>query len=421
MRRRKPTKKKKISSKQPIQTDIDDKEANKNIEEEESDDSHTKIDIERLRENEVYSLDSLLETREEENKQNDMLDDYDNEKEEKFPVLLMQEKYKPLLVRDGSVFEFGDSSFPMKLLSFLEINEETYNLHFTPQLTKLQWNLIKYQPDLVMPSQTLLFSLVQQLIVTGNTEIGEYILDYSLKFPFESIEFKIWIDYLKEAIISAQAISCYIIAIARPRIFISVDHSVDKSRNLQLILIFIASLLTPQTSTPNAFNRVVKNLRDLLRSVILDADDYSFIITKSLEMSHDQPFSNVSFLVSLFPLDLNGAAILGPFAANYALALLKSEAEGIEGLCTTIHLLKNLCNSADSDDLVVASAVLALTERSITCALKFKLIDESHLNMLLDGLQFNFVNILGQEAFMIKIREQLHMTRAQIELYRELF
>ena len=434
MRRRKSNSKKKIKTNKKnqnkkekiINEKIEEEEENneEKIKNENNENLEEDLNEEEKSENqEIFSLDSLLEAREEENKQISTYSKYleSGNQSDDDVVIIPKFSLKPLLERDGSVFTFNDSSFPIRCLSFLEIDEDKFNIHLTPQLTEMQWAMIQYQSESVMPSQTLLFSLIQQLIVTGNTDIGEYLLDYSMKFPFESIEYRVYVDYLKEAIVSAQSISCYIIAIARYRIFINSEPAINKSRNLQILLLHIASILTPQTSTPSAFNRVVQNLIDMLKSLSLDQDDYSYIITKSLELSHDQPFSNVSYLVSLFPLNFNGAAILGPFAANVALTLLHSEGEGIEGLCESISSLKTLCYSQDSNDLVIASAVLALSERAIVCGIKFKLLDEAHLDMFLNGLQFNMVNIGGKEALMIRIREQLHITRTQIELYKEFF
>ena len=431
MRRRKANSKRKKTGKKVVKQvkEAENNEEEENVEDEiveneKSEIKNEKLQLEKLGEKrEIFSLDDLLEAREEENKQNDSLgNNFSNEDQSDDDVIILPNlSIKPLLERDGSVFTFNDSSFPIRCLSFLEIDEDKFNIHLTPQLTQMQWAMIKYQFGSLVPSQTLLFSLIQQLIVTGNTEIGEYILDYSLKFPNNSIEYKLWVDYLKEAVISAQNISGYIIAVARPNIFIKTDPEVNKSRGIQTLLVHIASILTPQTSIPTAFNRIVQNLIDMLNAFIFDQDDYSYIITKCLELSHDQPFSNVSYLVSLFPLNFNGAAILGPFAANVALTLLRSDGEGIEGLCESISSLKNLCYSEDDNDLVIASAVLALSERAIVCGVKFKLLDENHLNMFLDGLHFNMVNVGGKEALMIRIREQLHITRTQIELYREMF
>lgn len=370
----------------------------------------------------IFSLDSLLEERE---KEKNEIVKFDSPKkaesdDDDSVVEITDMKLKPLLERDGSVFTFNDSSFPIRLLTFLDV-KDTCGMHLTPRLSDLQWRMVKIQPDFVQPSQTLLFSLVQELIVTSNKEIGECLLNYVQCFPRESIEFTAWKDYLKESIVSAQAVAEYVIALARYKIFTSVSKAEDKKRNVSVMLTFMAAILSQQSNTTRAFNMIIENLTDYLSAPLgLNDRDFEYIITSVLELAHDQPFTNVSFLVSLFPMNENGALIIGPIAANSALTLLNSKKEGLEGLCEDISLLKNLCISKNDDDIIAASAVLAFSERAIVSAIKFKLITIDQLNKFNDGLQFNMVNPTGQQTFMVRIREQLHITRSQIDLYKEM-
>lgn len=363
----------------------------------------------------VFSLDSLLEVREQEKKDNtfDPIN-RDNEHSSDIEEVVLEPPKAPL-ERDGSIYAFCDYAFPMRIFDI--INKSTScDIHCIPKLSLEQWLLVTNCLDFVQPSQTLLFSLIQELIIKKQKNIGEIILNYTANFPDNSISYDVWFDFLKESIIVCEPLSAYILAIARPQIFENCSLEDQRQRNRELILLFIASITTPQSRISHPFCKIIDYFKKLLISVKLDETDITFIVRATLSLINDEPIASISSFISYFPFTSTGCRILGQISTILALNLLGSESDDVKELCSSIGKVKAYCDGFDNDSLIKASAVLALAERALSCAVIFQMINRSDVQSFVEGLQFNITNAYCQETLMIRIREQLHITRTQAEL-----
>lgn len=362
----------------------------------------------------VFSLDSLLEVRENEKKKNQYdFSDGNNSDVMEADIPKMPDQ---TLERDGSIFSFCDFSYPMRVFDIIN-RDQSYDIHCIPELTQPQWMMMLNCLDFVEPSQTLLFSLFQELIRKRQQYIGDIILKYASNFPQNSINYTIWFDFLKEAAISCEQLSVYLLALAKPHIFMENSDYHSNSRNAELAILFIASLITPQTMFCKPFLEILSNFTTFMQITDFSQDEIDFIVNSTVELLHDQPIASISYLISYFPFTQNTCVILGQISTILALQYLGfSENFDLHFLCSNIGKIKSLCDSFSNDEIIQASAVLALAERAISCGIVKKSIFQEDLQIFIEGLQFNISNPNFHETLMIRIREQLHITRTQAEL-----
>jgi hypothetical protein len=79
--------------------------------------------------------------------------------------------------------------------------------------------------------------------------------------------------------------------------------------------------------------------------------------------------------------------------------------------------VKELCQADDDAALVKASAVVALAEKGIAAAVRLRIADKQTIKHLARALKFTFPQ--SDLGVMTALKEQVHVTRAQIEMLEQ--
>lgn len=402
--------KKKNQKKAPKTREIEEEE------EDYSDSKHTKaIEIP-----DELSIDRLLETRKTEisnfqinSPTKDDTSDFSSEEPEFKPPMAVT-KYVP---RDGSTFEFSQGNFPFRIFEILEC-PEIASTHCIPMIKEWEWLSLKYNSDSVLPNATLLFSLIQELILKKSDEVGKVFIEYLSLFPKNSIEeFDTWFDFVREAMHSSVQSVAYLLAID----FSLFNFQSDDDRENALdktILLNISAMICPAISENNMYGLTLYRLRETLKSNTFSEKQIKYYIDTSIDLVLDIPISNISLIVSKFPLEGSGVDIIYNFTVQMALYFLLNEQLAIENptiddLAKEIKNLKSLCESSNDDDIIKASSVLALSERAVVTGIKLGYVKDAVFQLMIRNMKFSINS--SDPGVLTSLKEQIHMTRTQFE------
>ena len=393
----------------------------KNIEEED-DDSDLKTDNSQVEIPDEFSIDRLLETRKTELSnihlsspvKCDSSDSTTEEPEFKAPINIT--KYVP---RDASTFEFSQGNFPFRIFEILEC-PEVAPTHCLPILKQWEWLALKFNCDSVLPNATLFFSLIQELLLKKSDEVGLIFLEYAESFPDNSIlEFNMWFDFVREAMHSSVQSVVYLLAVADINLF-KFDNDKDKNDALdRIILLNISAMICPAISENNMYGLVLTRLRETLKTNQFSEKQINFYVETCFDLVLDIPISNISLIVSKFPLEGSGIDIIYYFTIRIALFLLTDEFElneedqNIEKLTNEIKNLKQLCESPNDEDIIKASAVIALYERTVVTGIKRGSVNDELIESAIRNFKFSINS--SDPGILTALKEQIHITRTQFE------
>lgn len=411
----------KKKSKSKKKTKKEKEESQKNPEEEEEDIIDLKTDNSLIEIPDEFSIDSLLEARKTELSsiqvnspvKGDSSDSSTEEPEFKAPVNIT--KYVP---RDASTFEFSQGNFPFRIFEILEC-PEVAETHCFPILKQWEWIALKYNCDSVLPNATLLFSLIQELILKKSDEVGLVFLEYVDLFPDNSIsEFDIWFDFIRESMHSSVQSVCYLLAASDIKLFKFEKESNKNDALDRIILLNISAMICPAISENNMYGFALSKLRDILKTNEFSEKQIHYYAETCFDLVLDIPVSNISLIVSKFPLEGFGVNIIYIFTIRIALFLLNDDdlddsERTIERLVKEIKALKKLCESPEDEDIIKASAIIALCERAVICGIKLGFVDEELINSIIKNFKFSINS--SDPAVLTALKEQIHITRTQFE------
>lgn len=371
---------------------------------------------------EEFSIDNLLKIREIEKsnlKTPELEESAEQTSDNDEVVFVPPIKINDFMHRDGSVFEFSQGNFPFRVFEAIEFNEEEPKSHCFPKLKQWQWMALKYHPELVMPSVTALFSLMQELIVADSShssDIGVSLLKYIENFPKHSINFKIFFDLLKESTYNAPQAAVFLLAISDFENFVYKDINEDEAHT-SIILIHIAALLCPAITENRFYGHASLQFRKNFDYDIYTNEQVDQISDVCFNLATDVPLTNISQIVTLLPLNGIGANIANKVTIQLALHLLKVEEilnhPTLEDLAKNLHLIKKLCESTFDSDLIAASAVLALSERAVVSSLKVGGGSIQTIQSMVKSLKFSINS--SDLGMLTALKEQIHVTRTQFE------
>ena len=284
-------------------------------------------------------------------------------------------------------------------------------------LKEWQWRACQIHPEVVMPSWVF-FSLVQQLILTPTDEVGRAVVRCAECLGKKSIEYRLWYGFVKEGMHTAVPSAVFLLAISDFDMFLFENEEMEKNARVAVVLLHAAAMLCPLISEHSAFGGALKALRNNLKREDLFSDaDIKKIVDVVTTICVDVPVKNLHQFLSLFPLDGVGKRIMYSALIRVCFLLIGMESvpddPTIEDLVSIIGFVKNMCDRPIQCDVNKASVVIAMTEKIVVAGLLLSRMTRSSLDEICKRLRFPIGN--GAEGTHIFLKEQLHVTRCQLE------
>ena len=319
--------------------------------------------------------------------------------------------------RDASVFEFSQGNLPFRVFGVIERKDPPEPICF-PRMKEWQWVALKTDIASIDVSSTLLFSMIQELILVRSMEIGRMIIKFGEIMPEHSICYNIWFRCVKEAMFSAIDVVGFILGLSFYENFDFTDEEDEAAAKAEIIMLHFSVLLCPPATKSPAYVYAFRALRANLMSAGFSPEETSDLAHACYSLTLDVPVKNLSLLASMLPMDGIGPHIMFETASRLCYDLMKLETPEevtFEGLAKAMVHLKPLCLSSDDDDLFAASAVMALCERAFVAALKLNIVNKRVAQRFAESLKFSFGNT--DAAVLTELKEQVHVTRTQIDLF----
>jgi hypothetical protein len=316
----------------------------------------------------------------------------------------------PLVAHDANIFDVSRiKSLPNSFAFFDDPKRPDF-----PDIPAWQLQSLELFP--ASPNSSVLFSLIQTFIHTNSRKASTLIVRYASQLPDESIDFEIWLSFLLCASRTSPSLIASLLAAADFRKFaIQPDDAMHRASDL--ICLHFAAMLVPTVCRCQAFGGAVANLRRLLVDVDGDDDFLVGVADRCCHIGLAVPIQSLSLWVSFFPAVGCGLRLVYIVASRLSIALLGTDVPGVPTAAEFINALggiRGACESTKEADLLVAAAVVALTERAAAAAVQLRIYGGEDIRAIARCLTVSFSN--SDVGVMTILKEQLHATRAQVEM-----
>jgi hypothetical protein len=331
------------------------------------------------------------------------------------PEFVPPSEITALLCRDGFVFDLATNTFSRLVIDFLP-DPPLPSLPQSPPLSDWQLKALQLCPEQFPPSPPLLYSLMLKILDPSFTRLlGSSLVRSAKVFNSVSIDFSIWLSIIQNAINVNIESLVYLLALFIPEQFI-----VPKGSNpaITVILLHFASLLCPTIAEHPEYCLSFVGLRSSLESAeFLNEGMISDLSSRCCNLGLSVPAPNLSFWISSFPLSGFGAQLFFPTGSRLVLGLMEMnipEVLTIEKFLQALENLRKQCKSREDVLVARVSAVRAIGEKVLVSADKLGLANTTVLKQAVRHLNFAFPG--SDISVMTELKEQLHVTRVQIEI-----
>ena len=396
---------------------------------------------------EEFSIDNLLKARVNENssyntpkreKKEEILTQSIVQKEDKKPIIILTDGTTtdddlhdsansfPIIDRDGSIFEFSQSSAAVEVFSLLEKDESSKDSEslFAQIIPLEKWQYISLQlhPNCVPISEQILYSILYHMIKNSDQEIGESIISYWDRFPESSIDYYVWYELIKKTINTKFFYGTIILlSISDLTKFKFEDEDQCDKAPFDVIALHFYSILCPEISENSNYRHVLSVFRKILNdsTSTFSEEQYEELIYACYTLASSCDPRNSSYLISLFPLDGLGCDLIVQVMMRLCLMCLRvyefPDVITVEFIANSLTEIKHLCESLTTEDLLSASAAMALAERILTIAIKLKEVKGEVIETMSKNLKFS-INC-SNPGVLTALKEQIHVTRSQFDCF----
>ena len=352
----------------------------------------------------AYSIDQLLQTREQDLFFSQQLDNATTTEDE------VEE------VNDQNENQSLVGNIPLSVFALIEDGPHT--ILCSKMLKQWQWKACQFYPEAIMPSAAF-FGLIQQLILTPNEQVGRAVIECAAHLCESSIVYASWYSFMKEGMHTAVDSAVFLLAISDFEKFSFENDEQAKNARVSIIVLHVAAMLCPLVSEHPAYGRALKSLRNNLKQEhLFDNEDIMKIVDIVAGISMDVPVRNLNLFLSLFPFDGVGKRLVYSIGIKLCFLLMGMESvpedPTTSDLTSIIGYVKNMCDRSIACDLNKASIIIALTERIVVSGMILMLVTRDHLDEICRKLRFPIVNS-GSGGSQVFLKEQLHVTRCQLE------
>lgn len=334
----------------------------------------------------------------------------------------------PITNRDGSIFEFSQPSTSVEVFSFLEKDDEIYNsekiLSKIPSMAKWQCKTLFYHPALVEISSQILFSTILYMIDNNDEKIGDSIIKYWNRFPDNSIEYNSWYALIKKCVYSKFTYGTIILLTISDPIKFKFENEEEFHRApFDIIVLHFYATFSPEIAGDHNYRRVIRIFRKILtdNDTTFSEKQFEELVDTCYSLASDCDPRNSSYLISLFPIDGLGCELIIQVMMRLCLTYLRiyelPDVITVEFLAKSLSEIKKLCESLTDEDLINASASMALAERILSIAIKMKAVKTDVLEKMSKNMKFS-INC-ANPGVLTALKEQIHVTRSQFDCFMQ--
>jgi hypothetical protein len=329
--------------------------------------------------------------------------------------------YKPPMTFESfecpnpSVFDPLECRFQSEIIDLIHFSRD-FTLPSIARPFPWQLTALNFFPELVPLCPAFLYSLIQEAFLLDSRDLEKSIIHYVYLLPAHSIDYDIWIHFVLRALEKDISKLPLLLSISNISIFNFSSPEQLRISAVEIVLLSVGAILCPPISNRPDFHLVLRTLRVNLASDVFDEAEIAAVIHRSCEIVFRAPIQAVSYFVSLFPLEGLGVRVM--FTVGIALLQvwmgLEQSPPALEDFVNSLGCVRALADSTDEHELLKLSAVLALTEKIIFAAAKGKIADYRSVKIAEGHLRFA-VRYPDATA-LTALKEQLHVTRVQLEL-----
>jgi hypothetical protein len=144
-------------------------------------------------------------------------------------------------------------SFPVQVFDELEHTQEP-EIAIFPRIPKWLF-IVSQESGRVFPTESLVFSLIQELVLTQNEELGDFLFSQSDHLPDHLLSFTVWFSFVQEIAFQLPSLLVYVLGIVRPALFARTPPAGD------IVTILITSLLCREVTRSPRLPRVLSALQ----------------------------------------------------------------------------------------------------------------------------------------------------------------
>jgi hypothetical protein len=360
---------------------------------------------------EDYSIDSLLATREKD------LSIRPRPLESPAPSLTTPSSgfvcpihFRPFVNRDITIFSPADFRFPVSLLD--KIQRPTISIPDFPPLLEWQRLALETCPEFLPPKSDFLFASFTFCVQSGSSLLAEKVASYASTFPARSIPFDIWLTILLTALPTNTQLAAIILATARADVFQFQSPEYEQTAFRELFLLYFGLIVNPEgVVAVRSFRRFLNDWNGV------DDDTIVWLVEQCCNMALELPLQSLACWFGVFPMAGCGTKFLYGFGTRICQILFRGNADGIPAMgefAGMMSHLRILCASGIDDDFLKASAALTAIEKVVIAAIRLRIVDRQTIYEIARSLKFSFSS--SDISDMTNLKEQFHVTRAQLEL-----
>lgn len=340
-----------------------------------------------------FSIDSLLAARESECLSSPI-------RSVSAPILEPETKFEDpfdlqaLTTVDACVFDFPENLDMVAARAFIGEAKELP----VRELSECDKEILENYPDMIRCSGEFALRCVASPFVRKLELCLRGVDEYSIDF-----------EALKSLFMSSGVEASKVFALANPSFIANAGDAREG-----MFWLFIAALAEPVLAFGRHGHVIVRSLRKYLREAELCVEEVDSFVEKMVMVFQTLPPYHLSGFISLFPIvDVASAQLVARFGLKYIFAYFGRQDPAFENLAGVIGGIKEHYEKKDEKQLAYVSAILGLTERAVAAGIRLRVIDSTTVQQISTALRFTTGSSDASE--MIQIKEQLQVTRAQLE------
>lgn len=317
---------------------------------------------------------------------------------------------------DGSIFNVKNIKYPTEILKIIE-NISKFGKFSTKKLELVEeWVFtatLKAPQDIVITA-TVIYRLLYTLAKTKNTKFGDSIFNILKYIPSESLDFVAIYELFKLIYKEDESLIIYPLLLLKPNLFSNMSITFLKD----IVYMLVGGILTTSVTKHQFFFLLPSYLLDTLSE--LRKPDQRKVAADIVQVLKSLPKETTAYLVSFLPIDPVAAeftSYVGFSMVFHFFALELNDPCDVKNNFATmsqnIHKLKTLCQSGSVDEVLAASAIIALLEKLTVVEIGFKHLDKSKINRMTQELHMSFFT--KNHTDLVALKEQLHFTRVQLD------
>ena len=297
------------------------------------------------------------------------------------------------------------SRFPVSIFGALKRGQATEIAAF-PRIEEWAWKTLKAHGR-VVPTEALLFELIQELMLTEDQSIGDMIIQVAPSICDYTVDYWTWLQFVEEFALCCPHLVIFPIAIAHPRLFRQQKANTDI--NEDIVSILVSSFFCRDVCESPKCSHLIKTLGEYLNQTktlgITDAISCAF----ETATPEDMLMFDSTFPVT--PATLNFIALV---CATSIARYLSYPTD----LNLDFDMLAPMRELASNDDTeCVVHCVLALIVKWTVVSLKLGTLTSDTLERIRAQLLFKVPRPFG-EAMLTK--ERVDIARAQLANFAKL-